>query len=47
MRGRKCALALPSWNKKVYTLVFILQDSTIERILNREDCGTYVLFYIV
>lgn len=46
-RGRKYALALPSWNKKVYTLVFILQDSTIERILTREDCGTYVLFYIV
>ena len=30
----KCALVLPSWNKKVYNLVFTLQDSTIERVLN-------------
>lgn len=27
-----CALVLPSWNKKVFNLFFILQESTVERL---------------
>lgn len=45
----KCALVRPSWSKNVYNLVFTLQDSTVERILNCKKTVElmYLLFYIV